>query len=113
MTGWLACVYHRTGCRHIPGLLPAYAKVLEPQLTGAPVTQADRSTQPRLASLRVVLACPGQAIAIARYRLARHHQLVLHPNLVLDSHGWQVFNLPEAGVQIPLPRPLAAGDQQC
>ena len=109
---WLACVYQHLGCAHIPGLLPAYAKVLRPQLASVPATPADLATRTRLDSIRLVFNCPREMVAIATYNVGPQ-RLQVHPNLVREPAGWQVFSVPELAAQILLPAPLTSGKRPC
>jgi hypothetical protein len=110
--GWLACVYQRRPCSRSRAILAAYARLVVAQLQHAPVTHSDLAAHPRLVSLKLVRSCPLAAVAIATYTVDGQ-RLQLHPDLVLDSSGWKVFDVPEYPAHIPLPAPLRAGDRPC
>jgi len=110
---WLACVYHQASCSALPDTVPAYAQLVEPELASTPTTQADRGVQPRVTAVRVVYNCPFQAVGIVTYTLGGGPVLELHPNLVREVTGWQVYEVPEFPAHIPLPRPLTGGVHLC
>jgi len=111
--GWLACTYHHAPCTQIAGVYPAYARLVEPQLSDTPVTHADMLTHPKIISLRLVYNCPLQVVAIATYNVGPGPLLQLHPNLVREHNRWQVYAVPEFPAQIPLPHPLTGGVHFC
>jgi hypothetical protein len=110
--GWLRCLYRHGPCSRIPGMLAPYARIVVPQLVRAPVTRGDLASSPRLLSVRLVLDCPDEAVAVATYSVDGE-RLQLHPNLVLEPAGWEVFDVPEYPARIPLPSPLRPGERPC
>jgi hypothetical protein len=110
--GWLRCVYRRAGCSVIPAILPTYATLVVPELEHSPVTHADLSSGPRLLSITLARPCRYDAVATASYQLGGR-PAELHPSLVREPDGWQVFSVAEYPLHITLPSPLRPGMQPC
>lgn len=98
----LACTYHQAPCTQIPGVYPAYAKLVEPQLTDTPATHADLSICPRIVS------APGVQLSAA----GRRHSHIQHwtrasapaaPQPRARTNGWQVYAVPEFSRSLPCP----------
>ncbi len=110
---FLRCNYRLTGCSHIAGTLPAYARAIARALTPRrPPRRTDPifAVHPRILSVRVSYNhnCPSiSAVASVIVGLGHGHTFELHPNLVRRDGTWQVYEVPELRVPSTRPRPLS------
>lgn len=109
---WLACTYHHQWCAQLPGVLPSYGKALEAELGAAPLTESDLTAHPQVVSVRVTYNCRLASLATVAFTIDGL-LLELHPNLVLERDGWEVFAVPELQAPIQLPPLLKSGQRLC
>lgn len=113
VVGYLRYAYHHAPASAIPGMLPAFATALAREPGSSLPTPAELAARPRVLSLRLHYNCPLEAVGMVTYTDGQGARYELHPNLVREPDGWQVWSLPEATASIPLPRPLRGGTTLC